>query len=271
MAIERTADTDDDGSGTTGTIVDVAWKDALYDQIDEAVGVEQTTTSTGNINDFDLNGEWTILRCTGAAPMFRGFSVKGAAPTAGCRVTIVCLGTTAKVAHQDGTATAAYRAIFPSAQGQIVGVNGVITLVYDGTTDRWRMDSVEPGAMIDVAFSAGNFTANGAMTWTVASGDQSTYAYHQRGDSLELCIKVLTSTVGGTPDTSLRVAIPGGFTQSKFQEFPAYVSDNGTPGIGLARIGVTTQVVEFRTPSLGNWAAATDTTEVNFNGLIPIS
>jgi hypothetical protein len=37
MAITRTAMIDDDGSGTTGTIINNAWKTELYNQIDGAV------------------------------------------------------------------------------------------------------------------------------------------------------------------------------------------------------------------------------------------
>ena len=37
MAITRTPMTDDDGSGTTGTIINSAWKIELYDQIDAAL------------------------------------------------------------------------------------------------------------------------------------------------------------------------------------------------------------------------------------------
>jgi hypothetical protein len=36
MAITRTAMVDDDGSGTTGTIINAAWKTELYNQIDAA-------------------------------------------------------------------------------------------------------------------------------------------------------------------------------------------------------------------------------------------
>jgi hypothetical protein len=39
MAITRTAMIDDDGSGTTGTILNNAWKQELYGQIDAALGV----------------------------------------------------------------------------------------------------------------------------------------------------------------------------------------------------------------------------------------
>lgn|SRR5262245_57130549 len=38
MAITRTPIVDDDGTGTTGTVIDNAWKQQFYDQIDGAVG-----------------------------------------------------------------------------------------------------------------------------------------------------------------------------------------------------------------------------------------
>jgi hypothetical protein len=44
MPITRTAMVDDDGSGTTGTILNNAWKQELYNQIDTLVGPVQTWT-----------------------------------------------------------------------------------------------------------------------------------------------------------------------------------------------------------------------------------
>jgi hypothetical protein len=60
MAITRTAMIDDDGSGTTGTIFNNAWKQELYNQIDGAIGgvwidvpyVAGDFTATG--------GTWTV-------------------------------------------------------------------------------------------------------------------------------------------------------------------------------------------------------------------
>lgn len=46
MAITRTPMVDDDGSGTTGTIINAAWKVELYDQIDAALAVSGGSTGT---------------------------------------------------------------------------------------------------------------------------------------------------------------------------------------------------------------------------------
>ncbi len=48
MAITRTPMVDDDGSGTTGTIINNAWKQQLYDQIDAAnAGQDSTVAAIG--------------------------------------------------------------------------------------------------------------------------------------------------------------------------------------------------------------------------------
>lgn len=173
-----------------------------------AGAVEQSTSSTGAQANFDLTGRWTYLRCTGAAPVFSGFTVAGAAPTAGDMFLLECLGTTAQVTTQGGGSTAENRAICPSTQGQIVGVNGLMIGEYDGTTDRWRVKCIDPGAWIDVAHAGGNFTGNNSMTWTVASGDQVAFQYQQRGNRLDVHIHLETTTIGGTPSTILQITMP---------------------------------------------------------------
>ena len=278
MAISRPTIVDDDLTGTTGTVADAAWVADFCDRIDaQLLGGctprEQTTTATGAQNNFNLSYRHTYLRCTGAAPIFSGFTVAGAAPQQGDTVFIACVGTTAKVTHQDTGSTAANRIITPSTAGQIVGADGVIVLSYDATTARWRMVSVEPGDPIDVTFAAGNYTGDASMTWTVASSDSEVFRYQQRGRTVRVEVMVFTSTVGGTPSTTLRVAMPGGFTPSvnatsRSAFVAAYISDNGTEGIGRTNFSATN--IEFVKVPSANWAAATDTTRVAFNGDVTV-
>jgi hypothetical protein len=49
MAITRTPMIDDDGTGNVGTILNDAWKQELYDQIDGAVAATTTTTSAPSL------------------------------------------------------------------------------------------------------------------------------------------------------------------------------------------------------------------------------
>jgi hypothetical protein len=58
MPITRTPMIDDDGSGTTGTIINNAWKQELYDQIDGIAAV-------GNWTPVDASGAGLVLDATG--------------------------------------------------------------------------------------------------------------------------------------------------------------------------------------------------------------
>jgi len=63
MAITRTPMIDDDGSGTTGTIINNAWKTELYNQIDGAIGAIDVVASVPfNASMFGVypSGAWTV-------------------------------------------------------------------------------------------------------------------------------------------------------------------------------------------------------------------
>lgn len=67
-AITRTADTDDDGTGTTGTIRTNAWKTELYDQIDAAIAglMSVTTFGTHSISAGGTGANELVVRNTTA-------------------------------------------------------------------------------------------------------------------------------------------------------------------------------------------------------------
>jgi hypothetical protein len=58
MPITRTPIIDDDGSGTTGTIINDAWKTEFYNQIDAAIA--------------PILGSWTPIDASGASLVFSG-------------------------------------------------------------------------------------------------------------------------------------------------------------------------------------------------------
>lgn len=121
------------------------------------------------------------------------------------------------------------------------------------------------GEWIPVSFSAGNFTAGGSQTWTVASGDQVTYAYSMSGLTMTLAIVLNTTTVGGTPNQELRVAIPGSFTATRYMGGSAKALDNGTDAAISWQVATSgTYVSLYRTEGGGgaNWAASTDNTAI---------
>lgn len=273
MPIDRTAFNtwvNDDGTNTTGTpITKTRIDDDILDPIDAALALasgvpaEQTTTGVGTQNNFNLSDRLVYLRCNNATALtLTGFSVAGLAPSPGDTVIIENIGTsTVKVAHQDTGSTAEHRVISPSTAGQIIGANGLIKMVYDGTTDRWRLALLDPGKPIAVTFAAGDFTADGAMTWTVASGDAVTNAYQQRGKTVTWWVFVQTTTVGGTPNTALRQAIPGGFLPTLRVLQPARVTDNGAAGQGFWQVRSGQSYIEWSL-NTGTWALATDASAV---------
>jgi hypothetical protein len=109
------------------------------------------------------------------------------------------------------------------------------------------------------------------MTWTVASGDQITFAYTLIGTTMVFSLQLDTTTVGGTPNVALQVAIPGGFTATKTMAGPCYVIDNGVRGNGVWSVTATGSVVQIFLNSAGNWAAATDTTYVKVTAAFEVT
>ena len=61
MPITRTPIVDDSGQGTDGTVIDNAWKQQFYDQIDAAVPVTSLWTAVpyAGVN-FSASGGWTV-------------------------------------------------------------------------------------------------------------------------------------------------------------------------------------------------------------------
>jgi hypothetical protein len=227
---------------------------------------EQTSTATGTQNDLSLSARHTLLRCNNASALIvTGFSIGGNAPTAGDSVVIVNVGSsTVRVAHQDAGSTTANRAVFPSARGQIIGSTGIIVLVYDGTTTRWRVQAVEPGVPIAIAYSAGDFTATGSMTWTVDSGDVTTARYLQHGSHVTLWMVLATTTTGGTTSNGLLFTLPNGFTAAnQSTQLGAYgtVADS-TPYSGISIwaivIATSTTKIGFYKPDFANIALGTN-------------
>jgi hypothetical protein len=131
-----------------------------------------------------------------------------------------------------------------------------------GSTISERNRSTPMGEWISVAFAAGNFTGNGSMTWTLASGDQTTFKYTLVGKTMTVSVVLATTTVGGTPNTTLRIAIPGGFTAAAAMSTTWEVTDNGATTRALAEVAAAGTLITIVKAAGGNWAAATDNTGV---------
>jgi hypothetical protein len=137
-----------------------------------------------------------------------------------------------------------------------------LTLLYDGTNWRELARSVLSGAWVTPTFAAGNFTASGSMTWTLAAGDVGTYAYVLEGKTMTVAFVLNTTTVGGTPSTGLRIAIPAGAVSAKPMYNPVLIIDNNVRGTGYAAVSAAGTVIEITRTDAANWTASTDLTYV---------
>lgn len=129
--------TDDDGTNTTGTIVG---NDELAEILDYVAHDAQTTTLTGNQDDFDLSVGVGLLRCNNAsAVVLRGIAITNA--FAGQRVVIVSIGAgTVDLNHEDTNSTAANRLLTDTGSAVQLGAGtGKAEIVYDGDSARWRV------------------------------------------------------------------------------------------------------------------------------------
>jgi len=117
-----------------------------------------------------------------------------------------------------------------------------------------------PGAWTTPAFDAGNFTASGAMTWTVEAADVVTYAYTISGKVMVISFNIAVTTVAGTPSDELHIAIPAGKTSTKTMVNSIYILDNGTRMMG--RVAATAGQTHLMCAKMdnSNFAASTNAT-----------
>ncbi|MFA6282366.1 MAG: hypothetical protein WCY05_07710 [Candidatus Omnitrophota bacterium] len=122
------------------------------------------------------------------------------------------------------------------------------------------------GAWSTPDFSAGNFTANGSMTWTVEAGDVTTYAYVIIGKTMTVSFAIDTSTIGGTVNTTLYIAIPNAETAKKTVYVPCLLTDNELPVTGRACVTASGTTIAITRLDGANYTAKTNL--VNARGQI---
>lgn len=129
--------------------------------------------------------------------------------------------------------------------------------------------NIYPGRWIDNPFNAADYTANGAMTWTVASGNviANRYAIYGNYDGAKLLfwdVCIVTSTVGGVLNNELRIATPAGLTiGAGFNGATGYrVVQGATDEMGLVFAAAPNAFVAFRRPGSVNFAASAGTTTI---------
>jgi hypothetical protein len=256
---------------TTGELITASiWNTDLADTLNGLDPSTSTITTTGTQTALAIPtgfGDLVIFANNASLLTIQGI----AAGVDGQRLTIYAIGAgQVDLAHQNGSASAANRLINFATSGNtsLAAAAGSAEFEYDATAARWRLTAHEQGAWIYPAFSAGNFTGNGAMTWTVASGDVNNLGYYLRGRLLTVNFLLATTSVGGTPSTNLLIGNGawGGFTINKVALALIRVVDSGgaaAAGLVQTAAGGTTIPLYKDLTATGNWSAATDTTSTN--------
>jgi Pectate lyase superfamily protein len=118
------------------------------------------------------------------------------------------------------------------------------------------------GSWTAPAFSAGDFTASGSMSWTVGSGNVDTFAYNIRGKVMTISLVLTNTTVGGAPAARLWIHIPAGKTAARHMAAPCFIIDGGIASTGFMNIAAgDTQISVNRTDG-ANWSASSAATYV---------
>lgn len=134
-----------------------------------------------------------------------------------------------------------------------------------------RSRLVALGEWQNQAFSAAHYTGNGTMTWTVASGDVADNRYTLIGKTLLWNLRVGATTVGGTPNTELRVNLPDGRTVAANATVKCgYANDNGTVRDAFVDAADGNDYVSIQLDSGANWTATTDATFIYFQIAIEV-
>jgi hypothetical protein len=108
------------------------------------------------------------------------------------------------------------------------------------------------------------------MTWTVASGDVVTASYNTVTKTMTYNGYINASTVGGTPNDTLSVAIPDSRISDEDAYGLCYLFDNGARVVGTIAVGNGGSVFNISRLDIANFAASTNNTHVRFSMTIKI-
>jgi hypothetical protein len=261
--ITRTPIIDDDGSGTTGTTLDNAWKQELYNQIDAVIapfgsgGVETIALSTnGAVNNLPLAAGKSvhIIFCTNTADLTLSGFPSSPAPSEGDRVVIIANGNPVYLPHLSGLSEQPLANILTSGNTPLSGL-GYGKAEYIRSNNFWRLLVHEQGKRLPWTPTLTFGGAAVGMTYTARHGQ-----YMVRGADVQGGLRVTLSAKG----TSTGQAQIGGFPYASDGQF-----DDGAWAVyggGLSGAGMSSGFLQGSTLTLAAWSAggAGALTDANF-------
>lgn len=133
-----------------------------------------------------------------------------------------------------------------------ISISGLFQTPYDG---EW----------LNVPYDSTNFFTDSAVTWTVDSGDQVSFAYMMIRKTMIIRFSLNNTSVSGSTFT-LRIKIPAGRIVKtgggSSLMFAIRAINNGTEGIGFNEVRATDNFIRCYNAGFANWAASTNNTFV---------
>lgn len=248
VTITRTAWIDDDGSGTTGTVINNSEKTALYNQIDGALA---KVAGLADSNTFTQ--DQTITK---AIP--RLIMVDTAQPVDTRRFQVA-------VANQ-------VLSVFALNDAATVVASTPLTLTRAGSAvigaDIYEKGRATPmGHWVNVPYSAGNFASNTGL-WTVEAADVGINQYTLIGKTLIWELQLLSTSVP-TVANYLYAFLPVGSIQAIGPTRAASAVNNGAIS-DAQTVQVGAGFVAFGLVSGANWAISVNATSISATMIISL-
>lgn len=122
------------------------------------------------------------------------------------------------------------------------------------------------------SYSAGNFSASGSQTWTVDVSDVSTNTYAIFGKTMIWTVFILSSSIGGTPSTELRMTIPNSQTVNASVGAAGSCAGYNSGGLDVSWLAVpSNSYIILYTSFGGNWAASTNNQHISCTMIFSIA
>lgn len=248
------------GTGITST---------LLANLTKIASPASSPSTTGTSNAFAISS--SFIRLSNATDLTINGMVAG---SDGQEIEFISVGAgNVYFAHASGSAAAGDKLTNKVTSGvtPLAAGKGSARYRYDASTTTWRLISHDQGDYIAIPFTAGDFTANGSMTWTVASGDQVLDKYMVIGRSIQWHFRYVSTTVGGTLNSTLLRLYPNSYTAPTAYSHFTYSTDNGT--VAQVHIGgnSTSTTMSFVKADGTNWSASTDNTAIRGQVTIPLT
>ena len=121
-------------------------------------------------------------------------------------------------------------------------------------------------------FSSTYYSANGAMTWTLTSGDVNSEVLIEAQELMIMAFDYVTSSVGGTPNTALQIQIPNGrVCQANTLGTTLYSDAGGALTQGYCSANATGTTINLFKAAAANWTTSTNNTSITGTIIIPIT